>query len=127
MKKIYLAGPMLLTEDEGMLGWRKDAEKELNAFEILDPTVRDYRELTDEFMNEIVEGDKKDIETTDIVLANCWKPSAGTSMEIYFAWLLTKPVISVVEGRVSPWIRYHSLEVFSTVKQACEFINANFK
>ena len=99
----------------------------LTEFDILDPTVRDYREQSDEFVNEIVEGDKEDIKTADIVLANCWKPSAGTSIEVYFAWQLFKPVVSVVGGRVSPWIRYHSFKVFPTIEQACEFINENFK
>lgn len=85
---------------------------------------RDYRGREADSYREIVELDKLDIKECDIVLANCPKPSVGTSMEILLAWQLGRPVVAVVDGSVSPWLRYHTTRICGSVKEAVEWILA---
>jgi len=107
--KVYLAGPIKDTTDEEMRAWRQIAREYLGADHVLDPSDRDYRGVEDENIERIVEGDKDDIRRSNAVLANYWRPGAGTAMEILFAWEQCRPVVTVVPpGAVSPWIRYHS-------------------
>jgi hypothetical protein len=109
VSQVYLAGPINGTTDDEANAWRAEAKK---FFTCIDPMARDYRGREDESVADIVEGDKSDIESCEVLLANCWRPSWGTSQEIYHAWLAYMPVVSVVpEGPVSPWIRYHSTVV----------------
>jgi hypothetical protein len=56
-------------------------------FTWLDPMARDYRGREDQCWKEIVEGDKEDIEQCEAVVAKVNPASAGTSMEILWAWL----------------------------------------
>jgi len=127
MKKIYLAGPMndCTTKEAGE--WRDQATLTLESygFNILNPMDRDYRDRSTEFIyREIVDLDKIDIRESDIVLANCHKPSVGTSMEILHAWELGKVVVVVVPSvSVSPWLYYHSTYLCHDIKDALEWIN----
>lgn len=88
--------------------------------------ARDYRGREDECVNEIVEGDKADILASDAVIALVETPSAGTSMEIYFAWQQQIPVIAITPGRVSPWIRYHSSVVVASLAEAMAALQCGF-
>jgi nucleoside 2-deoxyribosyltransferase len=90
----------------------------------LDPMRRDYRGREAESVNEIVELDKIDVQECDVVIANCPKPSVGTSMEVFFAWQLGKTVAVVAQEPVSPWLRYHSAKVFGTIKEAVDWLEA---
>jgi nucleoside 2-deoxyribosyltransferase len=116
MTTVYLAGPINGCSDSEMNDWRDDMAKRLRDFTILSPAVRDYRGKEDESVEEIVEGDKKDIDASDIVIAYCPKPSVGTSMEILYAWMAYKHVIIYApEGApISPWLRYHSNDIRHT-------------
>lgn len=120
--KIYLAGPIFQSTDEEAKDWREYVKEYLTQDKCFDPMDRDYRGKEDESVEDIVRGDKDDIMFSDVVLANVSKPSSGTAMEIYFAWDWNIPVIAVVKGRVSPWIRYHSTYVVETVEEALEKI-----
>jgi nucleoside 2-deoxyribosyltransferase len=114
--RVYLAGPINGTSDSEANAWRSEVKKH---FSCVDPMDRDYRSVEDQNVAAIVDGDKDDIESCDVVLANCWKPSPGTSMEIIFAWFSEIPVVTVVpEGPVSPWIRYHSTAVVRDLADA---------
>lgn len=75
-------------------------------------------------MNEIVDLDKRDVRNCDVVVASCPKPSVGTSMEVFYAWTLGKPVVAVVPDNapVSPWLRYHSTKIVQTFKDALQFL-----
>jgi len=76
-----------------------------------------------ELFREIVESDKNDINGCDILLANVWKIGVGTSMEILYAWERHKDVYIVApDGKVSPWISYHSAKVFPSIEAAVDFI-----
>ncbi|MCP4581579.1 MAG: hypothetical protein GY839_08150 [candidate division Zixibacteria bacterium] len=86
--------------------------------------VRDYRGRTDEHYVEIVEEDKKEIDTCDLLLVNHTRPSVGTSMEILYAWERGKKIVTVVVGKdISPWIIYHSEKIFHDLDSAIDYLN----
>lgn len=123
MAKIYLAGPIFMCSDGDANDWRSRARDELEGhFKILNPMIRDYRNVTDIAYREIVDLDKIDIRNSDIILANCTQSSAGTSMEIFYAHQLGKIVVAVVDGQPSPWIKYHSTTIQPTLEDAIVWI-----
>lgn len=124
MTPVYLAGPILGCDDIEALDWREEAKRELVGVETLDPMRRDFRGYESVRVAEIVESDKADIKASGAVLAMCSRPSAGTSMEILYAWRLGVPVVSVVPAGVpvSPWIAYHSVAVVETLREACRAV-----
>jgi hypothetical protein len=80
-----------------------------------------------------VELDKWDIDQCDVVLAYAWQPSAGTSMEVLYAWEGSKKpyweskverVVLVIPEhlRISPWYRYHSSVILPTLDDASLWI-----
>lgn len=121
----YLCGPINGCSDAEANDWRSFAKENL-VTETLDPMRRDYRGREDECVAEIVELDKEDVEDSDFILANAPKPSVGTSMEVFYAWQLGKPVVTVVpQGQsVSPWLRYHSTVITHSLREAVSWINA---
>jgi nucleoside 2-deoxyribosyltransferase len=116
--RVYLCGPINGCTDEECKDWREMVKARLP--DTLDPMRRDYRGREDECVVEIVEGDKEDIDESDVLLVNYDKPSVGTSMEILYAHQQDKPVIVVCkEGtRISPWLRYHSTHFFTSFDAA---------
>ena len=115
--RIYFAGPVFNTIDEDQK-WRQYFKKEILAkgFEVIDPLeLRDFRGLEEEKMVEIVEKDLKDLKKSDILLIYAPKPSWGTAMEMVYAYIQSKQIITVApEKEMSPWLKYHSdLIVFS--------------
>jgi nucleoside 2-deoxyribosyltransferase len=118
--KVYLAGGINGCTDDEAVNWREWVKERLGAENCIDPMRRDYRGREDQCADEIVEGDKADIRESRAVLANCWRVSWGTAMEILFAFERGIPVIAVVpaDAVVSPWLRYHTLSVVSTLEEA---------
>jgi nucleoside 2-deoxyribosyltransferase len=108
--RVYLAGPINNTTDAQMHGWRDDLNGRMPRVEFVDPTVRDYRGTEDLNVAAIVENDKDDIDTCEVVVAYCPFPSVGTSMEVLYAWQQGKRVLIFAppNAPVSPWLRYHS-------------------
>ncbi|MFB8071084.1 nucleoside 2-deoxyribosyltransferase [Streptomyces californicus] len=117
-RPVYLAGPIHGCTDSEATDWRSAARMLIRG-SVLDPMVRDYRGQEAQNAADIVEGDKADIRNCRAVLAYCPRPSAGTSMEIHYAWSLGLPVVTVVPvGPVSPWLQYHSTGVFRDLAAA---------
>ncbi len=118
--KVYLAGPIKDCTDAEAGDWRKEATEKLAeiGYDVLDPFKRDYRGVEDNHWQEIVEGDKHDIEAADYIIANCPKASAGTSMEIYLSWEMGKAPIVIAPKPVSPWVRYHAADVVDSLDEA---------
>lgn len=108
--RIYLAGPIFQQSDATCGAWR-ERFKVSSDFYWLDPMSRDYRGMEDEAFAEIVEKDKADIDSCDVLIAMVNPASAGTSMEILWGWLGHKSVIVIARGRVSPWVRYHATHI----------------
>jgi len=115
--KVYVAGPMLDCSDSQKNVWREFfKDRVLNHIKVLDPTKRDYSGKEDDCFTQIVEEDKAEIDQCDIVVVYPWKNSAGTSMEILYAFERGIPVFTKVSEHgevVSPWIRYHSTKLFT--------------
>lgn len=124
-----MAGPIHGKSDAEAIDWREQAERALRklGYNTLNPMDRDYRgrEREEGIKDLIVEGDKEDILNSEIILAYVPEPSAGTSMEIFFANMNGKFVISVVPGypaKTSPWITYHSDEIVTSFGEAMDVL-----
>jgi len=104
IKKIYLAGPIPTQNN-----WRENITKDLlkinNDLIIFNP---------EEFENTyspatIVNYDKSIIIKCDLLIADITRLSAGTSMEILFAWQNNIPVMLIANKEINnPWLIYHS-------------------
>jgi nucleoside 2-deoxyribosyltransferase len=123
--KIYLAGPINGCTDEECKDWRQVVKSWCKEhfgwdFTCIDPMARDYRGVEDAEYREIVDLDKRDILKADVLLVNYLKPSVGTSMEVFYAWTIGKPIIVIAaEGtRISPWLRYHSTTIVNSFETA---------
>lgn len=112
--------------------WREQAKTLLAERECdtLDPLRRDYRgrEQDRSLAAEIVEADLADIRECGGVLANCERPSAGTSMEVFYAaHVLKLPVVVVCRGSVSPWLVYHAWRVADALTLGVDQISGQVK
>jgi nucleoside 2-deoxyribosyltransferase len=116
--KVYLCGPINGCTDEECKDWREEAKR--HCAETIDPMVRDYRGRETECYREIVELDKRDVDSCDALLVNHPKPSVGTAMEILYAWERGKRIVVVVpkDAVISPWLRYHSTVIVNTFSEA---------
>ena len=102
-KKVYLSGP---TSSD----WREAATRRLEeqGVGVMNPAMR-VCGVKEEAAREIVETDKRDIDSCDWVLVNFQKPSARVAMEILYAWERGKTVIVATGGSHRfPWLEYHS-------------------
>ena len=122
--RVYLAGPIFQCEDSECIHWRQEVKKRLNGFKIIDPMERDYRGVTDENYEKIVEEDKALIDSCDILLVNHLKPSVGTSMEILYAWERGKKILLISgNNEISPWLIYHSHKIFRSLEDVINHIS----
>lgn len=116
--KVYLGGPINGCTDEECKDWRE----QVKVFypKAIDPMVRDYRGREAECFAEIVELDKEDIRNADVLLVSYSKPSVGTSMEIFYAWSIGKPIVlwHQPEISLSPWLLYHCTAFVTSLKEA---------
>jgi len=128
--KTYLSGGIYKDNQEATDGWREEAAFLLMG-DVINPcrgrAVYDPTRFT---TKEIVSRDKLDIRNCDVVLV--WgNPvgdhlSIGTWMECEYAHAQDKPIVIVsVDHRVlsHPWINEYGAKIFSTVNEACEYIN----
>lgn len=116
--KPYLCGPINGCTDEECQDWRNEAKEWFP--DSIDPMKRDYRGVEATAYREIVDLDKRDVRESDLILVNYVKPSVGTSMEVFFAWTIGKPVIvwCDAEANISPWLRYHSTAIVHSFEDA---------
>jgi len=123
---LYLAGPIWCCKGDEACGWRDRFKKELPQYEFIDPTEKYYRKGSDLWThNEIISWDKLGIRKAEGIVANCWKPSIGTSMEIIYAWESLRKVFSIFPfEEPSPWIEYHSHKIFKSVDECIEFLRS---
>jgi nucleoside 2-deoxyribosyltransferase len=125
---IYLAGSIWGTDVGDVFDWRERVEHALGRDNCLNPLRRGY--TPEDVLNsigEVVVMDKYDIRRSDAILVNHKYPSVGTSMEVFFAWTLGKPVIVVNQsGKVlPPWLTYHSTVVFEDFPAAFSWIRGH--
>jgi len=120
---LYLAGAINGCTDSQCKDWREYVKSIVGEENTLDPMRRDYRGREMECVDEIVEGDKVDIDNATHMIVSYDKPSVGTSMEILYAWERKTPVLVVTnkETKLSPWMIYHS-DVFYSFEYAINSI-----
>jgi hypothetical protein len=128
---VYLCGPINGCTDAECNDWRAYAKANLRC-ETLDPMLRDYRgrEFEPGIADEIVTGDEEDIRASDIILANCPRPSWGTAMELRMAKAEHSKVVVVVlpPGVIpSPWLIHHCDIIWRSMADAVRWINLRVK
>lgn len=126
MIKVYLCGPINGCTDFEAKDWREYVKVAYGeTVKAIDPMKRDYRGKEKQDYREIVDLDKRDIRNSDVILVNYDKPSVGTSMEIFYAWTLGKPVVVWCreDAVISPWLRYHSTCIVHSLHAAIEKIS----
>lgn len=123
--KIYLAGAINGCTDSEAKDWRA-AVKEIHT-NCLDPMARDYRGKESESMKEIVEGDKADIDQCEGMVVYYERPSAGTCMEIIYAWEQVKTIVVIDKSGkpLSPWVAYHATKIVYTIPVAIALLTDN--
>lgn len=123
-KVVYLCGPINGCTDSECKDWREYAKKRLP--QTLDPMRRDYRGKEVDSSRAIVELDKIDVASSDVLLVYYDKPSVGTSMEILYAWERGKTVVIALSRpmNISPWLEYHAHHVAESIDGAIEWILA---
>lgn len=89
--KVYLAGPMNHCTDRQAKTWRKDfagrlSQKAPGDYDCIDPTQATRKDPA---------AIAADLEGSDVVVANMWKESIGTTMQISHARRLGIPVILI--------------------------------
>lgn len=127
--RIYLGGPINGRTDSECNDWRAEARKLLEGYGhgVIDPMRHDYRGREIGHEHEIVNADKSDIAQCDVLLMNVTQVSVGTSMEVFFGWLVGKQVVLIVGDRVSPWLTWHSHHRASSVVAAVDVIASLFQ
>lgn len=128
MLKVYLCGPINGCTDDECQTWRdwfqSQPSEDFYPRDVawIDPMERGYRGKEAEDYREIVELDKRDVRESDCLVVMYTQPSVGTSMEIFLAWSLGKPVLVINESNkpVSPWLRYHATAMVRTKELAMQ-------
>lgn len=122
--KVYLAGPIQGCTDEEAKGWRDRFVSEVDDVAFFDPMRRDYRGTETANYNQLVMRDQEEIILSDWVVANVWKPSSGTAMEIFYAARFQIPVILIHEpgSQLSPWLRFYATYIVDSIDEAIAII-----
>ena len=120
--RVYQAGAINGCSDAVATGFRREMQQRLQSgVTWVDPMARDYRGKEEGKSAEIVEPDLAEIQTCDLVLADCSQKGWGTAMEIaYAAAVFGLPVVAYVPfgQSVSPWIDYHAKKVLRSALEA---------
>jgi nucleoside 2-deoxyribosyltransferase len=130
-KTVFLSGPIRGLPRDISLGWRKEATKELQEnFEVIHALRgREDGETFGDPRAAVIR-DLSDIRDSDLLLVNdSVKDSSmiGTSMEIFFAHSLGKPVVLFGDAHEKDyWLEYHSHLRVKTLKEACDVLNKMF-
>ena len=122
MPRVYLAGPPFADE------YRARASALLRAAgaEPVDPMRRDFRGATAGREAEIVEGDLRDIDSCDAVLASFTAPDEGTAMEAWYARDRGIPVVAYTGGTPAhPWAVHVSSSVHGRLEDAVAALGAH--
>jgi hypothetical protein len=113
--KLYLAGPIDQCSKGEAFEWRDVAKRYLDGLlrYIYDPTVRVSGDPWAD-AHRIVTEDKTEIDDSDIIIANVWKKSLGTPMEIHKGFKDNKLVLVATPKEImSPWVVYHADFVYN--------------
>ena len=130
-KKIYLSGPIMDEHLQAARTWRELARERLSdAFVLLDPMRRDFKDREFDSANEIVEFDLQDVRDADLLLVNYNRASIGTSMEVFYAahdlgkFLVAFSPIPFKE--CSPWMVRFCTKILPSLDDAIGYIRDHF-
>lgn len=118
---IYMAGPYLNCNLNEAMGWRLEVTKLLGEHNVVCPKFRP-EELTLPDQRAMVEQDLFDLGQCKAVLANLWKPSAGSSMELWEAHRERKLTAVVAPKPVGAWVRYTADYLTDSVSDAARWL-----
>ncbi len=130
-KKIFLCGPMRGISRDISLGWRKLAVKKLSdKFEVIHAMRGREEKETFTDPKAAVIRDINDIKEADIILVNDTIDTCsmiGTSMEIFFAYQLMKPVIVFGNAHDKDyWLNYHTHLRVKDLDEASQILHKMF-
>lgn len=126
MKTIYLSGPIDDQPDTISKAWRSDIVTAFPGYKYLNP----MRHKTKGDHNLLVKLEKADIVQSDVVLVFYPLTTAGTVMEIMYAFVLGKLIVMVNVSRkpiISPWLKYHVTAMVENFEDAFKFIDNYFE
>jgi nucleoside 2-deoxyribosyltransferase len=120
--KIYLAGPIPTQNN-----WRDIISKKISQINS-DVTIYNPENFENTYSPAtIVNYDKSIIKNCDLLIANITRLSAGTSMEILYAWERDIPVLLIANKEIkNPWLIYHSSFIVKNLKEAIDVFENNF-
>ena len=122
---VYLAGSIWGLSEDAAGDWRTQVEETIGKERCLNPMRHEFIGSQHEHLHEIITLDKMDIRRADVLLVYHTRPSVGTSMEVFYAWTLGKPIVVVnksMEDRVPPWLEYHATVIFEWTSDAIKWI-----
>jgi nucleoside 2-deoxyribosyltransferase len=98
---IYLCGPIANCTHSEAHDWRNELKNLFvnQGVTFIDPT--DWKGKN------VVQRDLHAIAQCDAIVANCWKPSYGSAMEVVLAFKAGKYVSLVSPRPLSPWLQAH--------------------
>lgn len=100
---------------EEMTGWRNRLKKKFQDIVFWDPVAFEVKGWTDE---QVVKNDLRYILKSNVVIANVWKFSVGTIMEICYAKMFGVPVFVLApEGSKGHWLRHHATLILQTEEE----------
>jgi nucleoside 2-deoxyribosyltransferase len=126
---IYLAGPMSQCTEYDKKFWREKVKQYFrDKGYIAETKFVDPVEFVENNMKDAVEGDKKRLEKCDVVIANMWKMSVGTIMEIKHAHDCKIPVYLVAPKSMKNnwWLKYHVKLMNSGLQRVCDYVIQDF-
>ena len=119
---MYLAGPPYAEEYRERAAFLARAA----GWEPVDPMRRDFRGATVGREAEIVEGDLRDIDSCDVVLASFTAPDEGTAMEAWYARDRGIPVVAYTGGTPAhPWAVHVASSVHGRLEDAVAALGAH--
>lgn len=131
MIKVFVAGPIQGMEDRQEYRVKIREILEARGYEVIDPWERErviYRAIEGEWWKkaqprDFIDRDLRDVERCDVLIAYLPKISAGACMELFYAKLKGKKVISIIEfDNPSPWITLHSDVVLKSLTELKDYV-----
>jgi len=114
---VYLAGTMAGKSRKEMSEWRYDVQCKFNkvGIGVINPVM--YSDV-----NNVALYDKRNILNSDYVLALVTEISAGTMMELLWAYHNNKRIVVVRTCESSTWIDLHSDKIVSSLKEGVDWV-----
>lgn len=131
MIKVFISGPIQGMEDKQE--YRAEIRRILEAkgYEVIDPWEREkviYKGSREDWWKDVpprdfIDRDLRDVERCAVLIAYLPRLSAGTCMELFYAKLKGKKVISIIEfDNPSPWITLHSDVILRSLDELRDYI-----